>query len=315
MPSPDPQHRGLLHTLLTGVAMGAADVVPGVSGGTVALLCGVYSRLLRAISRFDVQLLRSLRRKNWGNAAAHVDVVFLMPLAAGLLLGLGLSVLTIKRMLENDTTRPATLACFCGMILASTWILLKQIRPANPSEKMTTPVAILIGIAAAAAVGMLPPAAPQTQPPVYYLFGCGMLGICAMILPGISGAMILLLLGIYGYLLSLPEQLLSGIWREPLTSLTIFAAGCAAGLACFSRVLTYLMARHSVTTLSLLSGLMVGSLVRLWPFQTMIKENHQKFVTWDWPTGGWDVGSATMALLLGAGMVLALQRFAVTKND
>ena len=131
MPSPDPQHRGLLHTLLTGVAMGAADVVPGVSGGTVALLCGVYSRLLRAISRFDVQLLRSLRRKNWGNAAAHVDVAFLMPLAAGLLLGLGLSVLTIKRMLENDTTRPATLACFCGMILASTWILLKQIRPAN----------------------------------------------------------------------------------------------------------------------------------------------------------------------------------------
>jgi putative membrane protein len=238
-----------------------------------------------------------------------------MPLAAGLLLGLGLSVVTIKRMLENDTTRPATLACFCGMILASTWILLKQIRPANSSEKITTPVAILIGIAAAAAVGMLPPAAPQTQPPVYYLFGCGMLGICAMILPGISGAMILLLLGIYGYLLSLPEQLLSGIWREPLTSLTIFAAGCAAGLACFSRVLTYLMARHSVTTLSLLSGLMVGSLVRLWPFQTVIKENHQKFVTWDWPTGGWDVGSATTALLLGAGMVLALQRFAVTKND
>ena len=109
MPSPDPQHRGLLHTLLTGVAMGAADVVPGVSGGTVALLCGVYSRLLRAISRFDRQLLRSLRRKNWGNAAAHVDVAFLMPLAAGLLLGLGLSVVTIKRMLENDTTRPATL--------------------------------------------------------------------------------------------------------------------------------------------------------------------------------------------------------------
>ena len=78
MPSPDPQHRGLLHTLLTGVAMGAADVVPGVSGGTVALLCGVYSRLLRAISRFDRQLLRSLRRKNWGNAAAQVDVAVLM---------------------------------------------------------------------------------------------------------------------------------------------------------------------------------------------------------------------------------------------
>ena len=315
MPSPDPQHRGLLHTLLTGVAMGAADVVPGVSGGTVALLCGVYSRLLRAISRFDRQLLCSLRRKNWGNAAAHVDVAFLMPLAAGLLLGLGLSVVTIKRMLENDTTRPATLACFFGMILASTWILLKQIRPANSSEKMITPVAILIGIAAAAAVGMLPPAVPQDQPPVYYLFGCGMLGICAMILPGISGAMILLLLGVYGYLLSLPEQLLSGIWREPLTSLTIFAAGCAAGLASFSRALTYLMARHSVTTLSLLSGLMVGSLVRLWPFQKVIEENHQKSVTWHWPTGGWDVGSAATALLLGIGMVLALQRFAVTKND
>ena len=315
MPSPDPQHRGLLHTLLTGVAMGAADVVPGVSGGTVALLCGVYSRLLRAISRFDRQLLCSLRRKNWGNAAAHVDVAFLMPLAAGLLLGLGLSVVTIKRMLENDTTRPATLACFFGMILASTWILLKQIRPANSSEKMITPVAILIGIATAAAVGMLPPADPQDQPPVYYLFGCGMLGICAMILPGISGAMILLLLGVYGYLLSLPEQLLSGIWRGPLTSLTIFAAGCAAGLASFSRALTYLMARHSVTTLSLLSGLMVGSLVRLWPFQKVIEENHQKSVTWHWPTGGWDVGSAATALLLGIGMVLALQRFAVTKND
>ena len=213
MPSPAPKHHGLLHTLMTGVAMGAADVVPGVSGGTVALLCGVYSRLLRAISRFDMQLLRFLRRKNWSSAATHADVAFLLPLAVGLLLGLGLSVITIKRMLEDATTRPATLACFCGMILASTWTLLRQIRPATSSEKVTTPVVILIGVAAAAALGMLPPAAPHIQPPVYYLFGCGMLGICAMILPGISGAMILLLLGIYGYLLSLPEQLLSGIWQ------------------------------------------------------------------------------------------------------
>ena len=315
MPSPAPKHHGLLHTLMTGVAMGAADVVPGVSGGTVALLCGVYSRLLRAISRFDMQLLRFLRRKNWGSAATHADVAFLLPLAVGLLLGLGLSVITIKRMLEDDTTRPATLACFCGMILASTWTLLRQIRPATSSEKVTTPVVILIGVAAAAALGMLPPAAPHIQPPVYYLFGCGMLGICAMILPGISGAMILLLLGIYGYLLSLPEQLLSGIWQEPLTSLTIFAVGCAAGLACFSRVLTYLMTRHTFTTLSLLSGLMVGSLVRLWPFQTVIEENHQKFVSWHWPTGGRELGSTMIALLLGTGMVLALQRFAGTKND
>jgi putative membrane protein len=305
-----PEPHGVFHTLLTGIAMGAADVVPGVSGGTVALLCGVYSRLLRAITRFDLTLIGYVRQRQWQKIASHLDLGFLIPLLAGLGLGLGTSILTIKRLLESDSARPVTLAWFCGMILASVWILLKAIKPKSATEKVFVPLAMIAGIMVAAWLSTLPPASTDSQPAAWFVFSCGMIGICAMILPGISGAMILLLLGTYGYLLSLPDKVLAGQWQEPLTTVVLFGLGCATGLAVFSRILTWLLNRFAVGTLSLLSGLMIGSIVRLWPFQTVTEVAHVESITWNWPTGDMTSWASFAALLVGVGLILAIQKIA-----
>lgn len=308
--NPPPEAHGIVHTLLTGLAMGAADVVPGVSGGTVALLCGIYSRLLRAITRFDLQLLSYLRKRQWSEIATHLELTFLIPLMIGLTVGLGTSIFTIKRLLESDTTRPATLAWFCGMILASVWILIKAIEPKTANERFVVPIAMSGGVILAAWLGTLPPASTETQPAALYLFACGMIGICAMILPGISGAMILLLLGTYGYLLSLPDKILAGQWQEPLVTLALFGLGCVTGLAVFSRFLTWLLSRFTVGTLSLLSGLMLGSLVRLWPFQTISEVEHVDSITWNWPSGDLSTWSSVAGLIVGAGLILLIQQLA-----
>ena len=300
----------MFHTLLTGLAMGAADVVPGVSGGTVALLCGIYTRLLRAITRFDLTLIQHLRKRQWREVATHLDLSFLLPLLMGLTVGLGTSVLTIKRLLESDSTRPATLAWFCGMILASVWILTKAIQPKTAQEKLVVPIAMAGGIILAAWLGTLPPASTETQPAPLYIFACGMIGICAMILPGISGAMILLLLGLYGYLLAQPDKILAGQWQEPLATISLFGVGCATGLAIFSRFLTWLLNRFAPGTLSLLSGLMLGSIVRLWPFQTITEVDHVDSIEWNWPQGDLAPWTSLAGLLVGVALILMVQHFA-----
>ena len=300
----------MFHTLLTGLAMGAADVVPGVSGGTVALLCGIYTRLLRAITRFDLTLIQHLRKRQWREVATHLDLSFLLPLLMGLTVGLGTSVLTIKRLLESDSTRPATLAWFCGMILASVWILTKAIQPKTAQEKLVVPIAMAGGIILAAWLGTLPPASTETQPAPLYIFACGMIGICAMILPGISGAMILLLLGLYGYLLAQPDKILAGQWQEPLATIFLFGVGCATGLAIFSRFLTWLLNRFAAGTLSLLSGLMLGSIVRLWPFQTITEVDHVDSIEWNWPQGDLAPWTSLAGLLVGVALILMVQHFA-----
>ena len=300
----------MFHTLLTGLAMGAADVVPGVSGGTVALLCGIYTRLLRAITRFDLTLIQHLRKRQWREVATHLDLSFLLPLLMGLTVGLGTSVLTIKRLLESDSTRPATLAWFCGMILASVWILIKAIQPKTAQEKLVAPIAMAGGIILAAWLGTLPPASTETQPAPLYVFACGMIGICAMILPGISGAMILLLLGLYGYLLAQPDKILAGQWQEPLATISLFGVGCATGLAIFSRFLTWLLNRFAPGTLSLLSGLMLGSIVRLWPFQTITEVDHVDSIEWNWPQGDLATWTSLAGLLVGVALILMVQHFA-----
>lgn len=290
--------------------MGAADVVPGVSGGTVALLCGIYTRLLRAITRFDLTLIQHLRKRQWREVATHLDLSFLLPLLMGLTVGLGTSVLTIKRLLESDSTRPATLAWFCGMILASVWILIKAIQPKTAQEKLVAPIAMAGGIILAAWLGTLPPASTETQPAPLYVFACGMIGICAMILPGISGAMILLLLGLYGYLLAQPDKILAGQWQEPLATISLFGVGCATGLAIFSRFLTWLLNRFAPGTLSLLSGLMLGSIVRLWPFQTITEVDHVDSIEWNWPQGDLATWTSLAGLLVGVALILMVQHFA-----
>ena len=177
--------------------MGAADVIPGVSGGTVALVLGIYHRLVTAISHFDQRLLGHLTGRRWGEAARHVDLGFLVSLAVGIVIGILTLGTVIGGLLEDEYTRPLTLAAFFGMIAASALLVARMIRWEGVWASLAY---VALGVAAAGFAYWLTTLelTSHTQPSLVYLFICGMIAICAMILPGISGAHIRLILGASG---------------------------------------------------------------------------------------------------------------------
>ena len=252
--------------LLRGVLMGFADSVPGISGGTVALVLGIYGRLVLAISHFDRQLVRLLISRQWRQAAQHIDLRFLCGLFIGIVVGLLTMTSLAHQLLEQDDTRPFTLALFLGMMLSCSWYVALPLRPKNTGQ-------LWIRLAAAAPAALLAwiiasPAETALSPSLWYLFVCGMVGICAMILPGISGAMILVIMGVYSHLTGIPGQLYSGEQVvQQLAEVVVFAAGCLTGLMIFSRLLRYLLANYHSITMAILCGAMVGSLRALWPFK------------------------------------------------
>ena len=282
---------------IRGFAMGAADVVPGVSGGTVALITGIYPRLITAISHFDRDLVSLIRQGNWGKAAKHIDLRFLLALGVGIAVGFLATMLTIAQLLKNPESRPFVLASFFGMIVASSWVVYQIFRETRAAHRFWFWLLLMAGIFLALGVTYLSPAANfASQPPAWYLFACGAIAICAMILPGISGALILLLLGVYAYLTEIPHHLLDGERVvENLGTIAIFGLGCLCGLLSFSKLLRYLLQEYAGPTYTLLLGLMIGSLSLLWPFQTdttpQIEDWKSKiyrpaFPDWtDWRTG------------------------------
>lgn len=299
--------------------MGAADVVPGVSGGTVALLLGIYSRLINAISHFDRKFLQLLIKRQWRLAWEHADCGFVISLGAGILSGVILTSFTVHSLLSSDLLRPYTLATFFGMIAASgLLVLLDTKQKAHHWPLSSIPVAIIC-FAFAFSLAWLPslPSA-ESGPALWYVFACGMIAICAMILPGISGAMILLLLGLYGSLTAIPHELKDGTnVTQNGVVLIIFALGCATGLAVFSRILRWLLQHQLAVTMAGLCGLMFGSLPKLWPFQMdhtpEIAEFEDKRFTPMWPSE-WDghTFGALIGIVLAACIVLSIHYLATT---
>mgnify|MGYP002624079800 CR=1 FL=1 len=259
--------KSMTYTALCGMAMGAADIIPGVSGGTVALVLGIYERLVTAISRCDAKCASHLIARRFPAAAQHIDLGFLLLLGFGVVVGILASGSVIHGLLEDDFTRPLTWAAFFGMIAASAWIVAKTIQLQSKTELFP---AILIGFAAAAFAYWLTTLEITSgeQPGNGYLFLCGMIAICAMILPGISGAHILLLLGAYMFVTGTIKDSVHGKFDSAsLLSLTIFACGCAIGLISFSKVLRWLLANCHTLTMAALCGFMIGALRKVWPFQ------------------------------------------------
>jgi putative membrane protein len=249
-----------------GLLMGSADVIPGVSGGTVALIVGIYNRLVTAISHFDLVALDLVRRGKIGEAVAHIDLRFLIALGLGIATAiLSLSSLIMMLLVEH---RQHTYAAFFGMILGSSLLVARLV----PRWNATRIVALLAAaIAAFVFVGL-----PQLQnPPQFspvYLFFCGFFAICAMILPGVSGSFLLLILGAYTQALELLHRLKGMLQGEMISAndffcLATFCLGMASGLIGFCRILRWLLARHESVTLAALTGFMLGSLRRLWPYQ------------------------------------------------
>ena len=242
--------------------MGGADIVPGVSGGTVALVLGIYERLLAALSRCDVTLLRLTLRRQWRHAAQRIDLGFLLLLATGILLGMVACAGTVSRLLSDAESRPYVLSIFFGMILASAVLVSRLIE--TGMQRMLVPWAA--GMLFAYYLSGLPQI--NHQPTPISLLLCGAFAICAMLLPGISGAMILVLLGAYEHLIEIPNQLSRG---ERITAnlieLIAFGLGCVLGLVLFSKLLRWLLECHAAITMATLCGFMFGALRKLWPFQ------------------------------------------------
>jgi len=253
-------------TAARGLAMGAADVVPGVSGGTIALVLGIYERLVTAISHFDARLLGHLRRCEFVPAAHHVDLRFLVALGLGIATSIvGLSKL-MNGLLSDDQTRPLTLAAFFGLILASTVVVARMAKLNRRRDLLAT--WLLAGGGAVFAYWLTGLRPFEAEPSYAYVFFGGTVAICAMILPGISGAFILLILGLYVYLTGIIGRLAHlDVGGGELLSVGVFLAGCALGLISFSKLLRWLLARHESATMGVLCGFMVGSLRKIWPFQ------------------------------------------------
>ena len=256
-----PIEKSDFRTAFCGLMMGAADIVPGVSGGTVALVLGIYNRLVSAISHFDQQALGMLAAKRWTAAAEYVDLRFILALGCGIATGIGSLSFLMKKLLD-DHLQP-TYAVFFGLILGSGVLVARGVARWNPASI----AALVSGVSVAWLVVSLD--ALQTPPDtLWYLFFCGTIGICAMILPGLSGAFILLILGRYSHVTGLIRSILKGDWSvQAFLEVSVFCCGCLFGLLAFSRVLRWLLAHHATVTMATLCGLMLGSLRKLWPFK------------------------------------------------
>ena len=255
---------------LKGLAMGAADVVPGVSGGTIAFISGIYQELIDSINNVNLSVIKTLKKDGLKAAWKQVNGSFLL----ALLTGIGISILTFSKVITHllETQPILVWSFFFGLIIASITLIWKEIT----SWKLVDILFLLIGITISYYITI---ARPVSSPDSYwYLFLSGFIAIIAMILPGISGAFILLLMGSYetviGTINTFREGLTSAnseILTQALLKLGIFALGCIIGLKSFSKVLHWMFANHKNTTLTLLVGFMVGSLNKVWPWKEVLE--------------------------------------------
>ncbi len=232
--------------------MGAADSVPGVSGGTVAFITNIYDELINSIKSMNLNALKILFKEGFPAFWKSVNGNFLLTLMLGILSSLLLLSRTVLFLLENFTQH--IMSFFMGLILASCWYVASKISLWNA----TAAFLILLGVALTIALSFVPQS--MVEPSLMFIFFSGALAICAMILPGISGAFILLLLGVY-------QPILNAVGNFDFLTLFIFMVGCATGLIAFSNILSYLLNQYRNITLAFLSGVLAGSLYTLWPWK------------------------------------------------
>lgn len=298
---------GYVVIALKGFCMGAADVVPGVSGGTIAFITGIYEELLSSIRSFDLRFLRLLASRRIKEALDHTSWPFL----SALLLGILLAVFTLARVLSWLLhNRPILIwSFFFGLILASAFTVGRHLEKWKRSHALWM---CLGTIGAYFLVGMVPLSTPET---IWFLFMSGALAICAMILPGISGSFILVLLGKYQYVLGAVNQ------RDILT-LMLVASGAVVGLATFVRLLSWLLKRYHDLTMALLTGFMLGSLRKVWPWKKTLEsvlDVHGKEIVLSQanilpPRWDGEIAFAAGLAALGFVMVLSLNALAGKKG-
>jgi putative membrane protein len=255
---------------LKGIAMGAADVVPGVSGGTIAFISGIYQELIDSINKFDLKTILSVRKNGIKATWAALNGNFLLALISGIFI----SILTFSKVITFllDNHPILVWSFFFGLVLASILLIWKQIT----HWKYYSLFALLLGTFVSYYITIAKPvASPDSLP---YLFLSGFVAIIAMILPGVSGAFILLLMGSYQTVIGTINQFREGIASfnmeilgQAMIKLMTFAVGAILGLKLFSKILHWMFAHHKNTTLAVLIGFMIGSLNKIWPWKQVLE--------------------------------------------
>jgi putative membrane protein len=298
-----------------GLLMGAADIVPGVSGGTMALITGIYKELIESIDQLNFKQLLVLRKEGFVAFWQSVNGPFLLPLFLGIASGILFLSGGITYLLEHQ---PILLwSFFFGLILASIYTLINQF-----ALKTTTHYALLFtGFMIAYSITQLSPAGTSNN--LLYLFFSSMIAIIAMILPGISGAFIFILLGVYEEVLATVKGVIAVLlgfdlvnFKTIYTKVIIIGLGIVVGLKLFSRLLTWLFNHRKEATLSVLIGFMIGALPKIWPWKIEEKNGEQIIFTNTNPLqfeGDPQLGMAIALVVLGAAALILLERFALKK--
>lgn len=289
--------------------MGAADVVPGVSGGTIAFITGIYDTLLESIRRINPSIFRLWKAQGFKAAFQHINGFFLIALFGGVLTSIATLAKLITWMLANH---PIPIwSFFFGLILVSVYHILRQV------ERKDVPrfALLLFGIVFAYSITVLKPL--HLEPTSLNVLLAGAIAICAMILPGISGSFILLLIGMYA-------PVLGAVKNVQFDILGLFLIGCVAGLLTFSHVLSWLLRRFRDFTLMFLTGLMIGTLPKIWPWKEtiswrlnskgeqvpLVQHNLSPFEFESLTSQPSQLGLAIVMALLAFALVLGLEKFA-----
>ncbi len=272
--SSNSKHR-LVSTFFKGIAMGAADVVPGVSGGTIAFITGIYETLITTIDRLDFGVFKLWKKQGFKAAWAHYNLSFL----ATLLLGVAVSIISLAKLITYLLTEHPILvwAFFFGLIIASIIFIIKQVSRWN----LPAVAGLIIAAILSYYITILPPLSDGQ--PLWFLFIAGFIAIIAMILPGLSGAFILLLLGAYEMVIGSITGVIEGITGSDssllgtsMLQLIVFGIGAIAGLKTFSKALRWMFEHYKNTTLAVLTGFMIGALNKVWPWKDVLsfRTNH-----------------------------------------
>ncbi|WP_204344993.1 DUF368 domain-containing protein [Psychroserpens algicola] len=249
------QFKDYIILLLKGVAMGAADAVPGVSGGTIALISGIYEELITTIGNVNLSLFKTLRKEGFKAFWNQLNGNFLLALLSGIGISFILFMRIAKYLLEQH---PILIwSFFFGLIIASIYFVGKQIKTWN----IASIISVVLGTVIAYYISTLPSLGANNSP--YFLLIAGAIAICAMILPGISGSFILVILGAY-------KTLSDALHDFDVKKIAIFMTGAVIGLLSFSRILKWLFKNYYNTTLALLTGFIIGSLNKVWPWKKTI---------------------------------------------
>lgn len=302
---------------LKGMAMGAANVIPGVSGGTIALITGIFEPLIKAVKLIDLAVIKMLFKGKFKAVWEHVNGNFLL----WVFLGIGASLISLaflfKRLLEDPVHSVWLMAFFLGLILVSIYSVGKTISKWNPG----TIASLIIGFVLAASISLLTPASENEA--IWYLLICGVIAMCSMILPGLSGSFVLIILGNYKLIM------LDAVSELNLPILIPVGIGAILGLIVFSRVLSWVFENHRDVTIASLTGFIAGSLAIIWPWKNetflmdgageqLLKKGEPIVSGYEWFVPDFADTNTLIGIgfvVLGAIALLALERFASVREE